>query len=158
MNVVHDTFTLERTLDATPERVFQALSVPEHKAQWFTGPDAIWTQKKRVMDFRIGGREQLDGRFESGMESSFDATYLDVVANERIVYVYEMSVNGRKISASLATFELFPEGPRTRLRLTEQGAYFHDPNAAAYAPDGQAVSRKRGTEGLLGQLAVFCSG
>ena len=64
---------------------------------------------------------------------------------------------------SLATFELFPEAQergqarKTRLRLTEQGAYFHDPDGHTYAPEGPALSRKRGTEGLLGQLGALFS-
>jgi len=45
----------------------------------------------------------------------FDAHYLDIVPHERVVYAYEMTVHGRKISASLATIQFFPEGDRTRL-------------------------------------------
>jgi hypothetical protein len=46
-------------------------------------------------------------------------------------------------------------GNKTRLVLTEQGAYFHDPDLAKYAPQGQAVSRREGTEGLMNQLAAL---
>ena len=38
--IVHDSFVIERTLSASPERVFEALSKPEIKAKWFAGPKA----------------------------------------------------------------------------------------------------------------------
>jgi hypothetical protein len=37
--------------------------------------------------------------------TEFDATSYDIVPGERIVDVYEMRLDGRKISVSLATFE-----------------------------------------------------
>jgi uncharacterized protein YndB with AHSA1/START domain len=96
---------------------------------------------ERVMDVRSGGRERVSGKWDSGVISTFDATYHDVIANERIVYSYVMHLNERKISASLATFELKPEGTGTRLVLTEHGAFL----------DGydDAGSRERGSVFLL---------
>jgi uncharacterized protein YndB with AHSA1/START domain len=156
--VIHDTFTVERTVSATPARVFEALSKPEIKAKWFAGPTG-WKEEERVMDFRVGGRERVKGVHQGGITSLFDCLYLDVVPGERIVYTYEMTVNGRKISTSLATFELVAEGTgKTRIVLTEQGAYFHDPELAKYTTKTAAESRLEGTKGLMEQLAaVFAS-
>ncbi|HEY2365076.1 MAG TPA: SRPBCC domain-containing protein, partial [Polyangiaceae bacterium] len=67
MTIKHDTFTIERTLDASPERVFEALSKPEVKARWFVGP-AEWKQNgERRMDFRVGGTEHLSGTHAGGI-------------------------------------------------------------------------------------------
>jgi uncharacterized protein YndB with AHSA1/START domain len=55
--------------------------------------------------------------------STFDAVYFDVIPNERLVYSYEMHMGERKISVSLATFELKRAGQGTRLVMTEQGAF-----------------------------------
>ncbi len=153
MTITHDTFTIERTLDASPERVFEALSKPDVKARWFAGPPG-WTQHERRMDFRVGGSEHLSGTHPSGMTSVFDATYFDIVPNERVVYVYEMIVNGRKISTSLATLRVERAGAKTKLVITEQGAYFDDPEMATYAPEGQNASRRKGTEHLMDQLVA----
>ncbi|MFO0668664.1 MAG: SRPBCC domain-containing protein [Polyangiaceae bacterium] len=154
--LVFDTFTLERLLDASPARVYETLSVPEVKARWFAGPREAWVEESRTMDFRVGGKERVAGRHQGGLTSLFDAQYLDIVPGERVVYVYDMHVNGRKISTSLATFEVLPEGAKTRLRLTEQGVYYFDPDGkATYAPDGPEVSRRRGTEGLMDQIAAL---
>lgn len=156
--LVFDTFTLERVLPTSTARVFEALSVPEIKARWFAGPKGAWSEESRTMDFRVGGKEVVAGRHESGLTSRFDAHYMDIVPNERIVYVYDMYVNGRKISTSLATFELLAEGDKTRMRLTEQGVYFHDPEGkSTYAPDGPAASRRLGTEGLLDNIVNLLS-
>lgn len=156
--VIHDTFTLERTFDAPPERVFAALSDAAFKARWFSGPHDAWTEIERSFDFRVGGRERVAGRHAIGLTSIFDAVYFDIVPNERVVYAYEMTVNGRKISTSLATFEILPDGARTRLVLTEQGAYFADPEMDEYAPNGPAASRVEGTKGLLDRMVAVVSG
>ena len=42
----------------------------------------------------------------------------------------------------------------TKLVLTEQGAYYDDPDMATYAPEGQNASRRKGTEHLMDQLVA----
>ena len=146
-SVVHAAFTLERVYDAPVERVFAALSDEAAKAKWFSGEDGQWRLIERRMDFRVGGREHLSGRWQSGVTSTFDAAYFDIVQNARIVYAYEMHLDDRKISVSLATMQLEAAGPgRTTLKVTEQGAFL----------DGydDAGSRERGTGFLLDRLGA----
>jgi uncharacterized protein YndB with AHSA1/START domain len=142
-SVVHASFCIERTYAASRSQVFKALTDPAAKAKWFTGGNGF-TQLAREMDVRPGGRERLEGRWDSGVVSCFDAVYYDVVPDERIVYSYEMHLNERKISVSLATIELKSAGNATRLVMTEQGAFL----------DGydDAGSRERGTNLLLDAL------
>jgi uncharacterized protein YndB with AHSA1/START domain len=143
--VVHSAFTLERTYDAPVERVYRALSDEAAKAKWFGGTEGQWRQIERSMDFRAGGRERLAGRWESGIVSTFDAIYLDIVPNERIVYTYEMWLDEKKISVSLATLQITSAGPaRATLKVTEQGAFLD-----GYDDGG---SRERGTGFLLDKL------
>ncbi len=144
-SVEHDVFTLERTYAATTAEVFHALTVPAAKARWFVGGEG-YQVLERSMDVRPGGRERLQGRWSGGMVSTFDATYLDVVRNERLVYVYEMHLDDRKISVSLATLELQPAPAGTRLLLTEQGAFLD-----GYEDGG---SRAQGTGFLLDKLGA----
>jgi uncharacterized protein YndB with AHSA1/START domain len=142
-SAAHGRFTLERLYDATPARVFRAWADPAIKARWFVGP-ADWTMLERSIDFRVGGRERLSGRKGSGIVSTFDSVYLDIVPDRRIIYSYDMRLDGRHISISLATVELKPEGAGTRFIITEQGVFL----------DGyeDAGSRERGTRILLDQL------
>jgi uncharacterized protein YndB with AHSA1/START domain len=146
-SVVHAVFHLERTYDAPVERVWKALTDEAAKQKWFGGPSGSWELLERHMDVRPGGRERLEGRWEGGMVSLFDALYHDVIANERLVYSYEMHLDGKKISVSLATMQLKAKGGgQTALMVTEQGAFL----------DGydDAGSREQGTGLLLDALGA----
>jgi len=99
------------------------------------------------MDFRVGGRERVKGGLEGGVTTTFDAVYHDIVPRERIVYAYEMHLDDRKLSVSLATLQIKSEGASlTRLLVDEQGAFL----------DGydDAGSRERGTSDLLEKLGA----
>jgi uncharacterized protein YndB with AHSA1/START domain len=142
-SVAYGTFTIERTWGVARGAVFKALTDATAKAKWFGGGPGF-TLLSREVDIRPGGREHLSGRWESGLVSSFDAVYHDIVPDERVVYSYTMHLDHRKISVSLATFELKSERSGTRLLLTEQGAFL----------DGydDAGSREQGTRQLLDAL------
>jgi uncharacterized protein YndB with AHSA1/START domain len=144
-SVTHDTFTLERRYDATPARVFAAFADQEAKKQWFGGGDD-WTSDRWDLDFRVGGREVNHSHMEGGPAITFEATFQDIIENERIVYAYDMTMDGERISVSLATIELFGDGGGCRLVLTEQGAFL----------DGldKPEMRREGTEQLLDALGA----
>jgi uncharacterized protein YndB with AHSA1/START domain len=115
-SVAHGVFTIERRYaSVTPQRVFDAFASIEGKNGWFTAPNEQWDVVERTMDFRVGGRERLKGQWRTGRVTEFDATYFDIVPGERIVYVYEMRLDGRKISVSLATFEFKQAGAGAKL-------------------------------------------
>ena len=144
-SVAHGMFTIERTYAASPAKVFRALTDLEAKSRWFSGgPD--YTVVEREMDVRPGGRERLKGRWANGNTTDFSAVYWDVIADRRLVYTYEMKLNERKISVSLATLEISAQGDGARLRVTEQGAFL----------DGydDAGSREHGTGFLLDRLGA----
>jgi uncharacterized protein YndB with AHSA1/START domain len=143
-SAVHATFVIDRVYPHAPSRVYRAFADPKEKAKWF-GADEKWTEEVREEDFRVGGRDHMRGKWHQGPTSDFLCTYQDIVPNERIVYTYDMHIDGNRISVSLATIEFSPEGKGTRLKLTEQGVYL----------DGydDAGRREEGTRGLLDQLA-----
>lgn len=122
MTITTAAFTIERVLNAPPARVFAAYASLEAKAAWFKAPTDIETLD-RDFDFSVGGRERFHARWPSGMVTDFQATYHDIVANKRIVLVYDMYHNGDRLSVSLLTLEFREEGDRTRLLHTEQGCY-----------------------------------
>ena len=145
-SVVHGAFHLERAYDATADALYRALSDEAAKSRWFFGP-AGWRLIERTMDFRVGGRERVKGGFDGGVTTTFDAVYHDIVPRERIIYTYEMHLDDRKISVSLATLQIKSEGKgRTRLTVDEQGAFL----------DGydDAGARERGTRDLLDKIAA----
>ena len=147
--ITHASFTLSRTLKAPPSRVFEAFSDYASKKKWFGGPPE-WNQGESSLDFREGGSETDVGGPVGGFVSTMHAVYYDIVENERIVYTYEMLLDGERTSVSLCTVELEADGGGTLLTLTEQGAYFTETD--------QVAGRKEGTEGLLDALKAFVEG
>jgi uncharacterized protein YndB with AHSA1/START domain len=141
--VQHDSFTLERRYAATPARVYRALTDPRAKAAWFVNPHG-WEELERHMDARVGGTERVVGRNASGTVSAFDAVYMDLLPNERIIFAYKMHIDEKPISCSLATWELHAEGAETRLVLTEHGTFLN-----GYVDGG---SRLEGSTLLLNAL------
>ncbi|ESX44809.1 activator of HSP90 ATPase [Mesorhizobium sp. LNJC384A00] len=115
-SVVHSTFVLERLYPFAPAKVYFALSDPAAKRRWFADPDNPMTHRHE-MDFRVGGQEVNAGGPKDGPIHTYTATYQDIVPNQRIVYSYDMLFGDVRISVSLATIELRPEGTGTRLVL-----------------------------------------
>ena len=149
-SIKHQSFVIERKLDYDPAVVFRAWTDPDAKARWFNGPPDKWTEDVRQMDVRVGGRDKLVGRFMDGSESRYDATYIDIVPDRRLVYSYEMHWRGKKISVSLATIEFVALGRGTKLIVTEHGAFLD-----GYEDGG---SRERGTQSLMDNLARSLGG
>jgi uncharacterized protein YndB with AHSA1/START domain len=149
-SIKHGSFVIERRLDYGPELVYRAWTQKDAKARWFNGPPDKWTESVREMDVRIGGRDVLIGKFADGSESRFEALYLEVVPEKRLVYVYDMYWQGKKISVSLASIEFVAAGKGTKLLVTEQHAFL----------DGHedGGSRERGTVQLMNNLEIALAG
>ena len=82
-----------------------------------------------------------------GHEYAFQALYQDIVPGRRIVYTYDMLVDGIRISVSLATAEFKPEREGTRLVFTEQGAFLDGHEAP--------TQREHGMGSLLDSLGQW---
>lgn len=149
-SIKHGSFVIERRLDYNPEVVYRAWVQKDAKARWFSGPAGKWQEGSREMDVRVGGREVLSGKSIDGSESRFEAQYLDVVAEKRLVYVYDMYFQGKKISVTLASIEFVAAGKGTKLLVTEQHAFL----------DGHedGGSRERGTLQLMQNLDIALAG
>ena len=141
----HYTFTIERVYDAPRERVFHAWASVDEKKKWWGSPAC--TTLVREMDFRPGGVDRTKGQWDDGDTHEFRATYHDIRENERIVYDYDMHVNDRYISASLATVEFEDAAGKTRMKFTEHAVYL----------DGWPTpeDREEGTNFLLNNLGAY---
>ncbi len=145
-SVSHATFVIERAYRAAPAKVFTAFADPKSKAQWFVGPEG-WEKSDHKLDFCVGGKESVSGGPKGGPVHSYNATIWDIVDGERIVASYEMHIDETRISVSIATTEIKPDGAGSKLIYTEQGAFldgFDEPN-----------QRERGTEDLFDQLERY---
>ncbi|MBS1877829.1 MAG: SRPBCC domain-containing protein [Acidobacteria bacterium] len=149
-SVVHDTFVLERSYAASPEKVFAAFADPAKKRRWFVdaGGNHIDSYEQ---DFREGGFERVRLRFKEGMPVSglacaTDTLYQAIQPGRTIVFAATMAIAGRIISATQVTIELIPDGAGTNMILTHQAAFFE-------GSDGPE-RRRMGWTHLLGALAA----
>ncbi len=137
-------FTIERKLNHSSQRVFRAFEDPEARYRWFVSGEG-WEIATYTQVFEVGGHEH--GKFKPvGHPSMFgnDTWYLDIVRNERIVNAYTMTVDGKPMSHSLSTFEFFPDNKGCRLVFTEQGVYF--------GGEDDVKNRRGGFLELIGKL------
>lgn len=142
--VLHDTFVIERLYPKSPEKVFAFFSDPVKKRRWLGGDDAGFEVISFEPNFKIDQYERWKYRFQGGIQIRTDICYQDIVPQQRVVFVYTMTFGDKRVSSSQVTVELIADGPRTRLRHTEQGAFFD----GAEPPAG----REQGTGGLLDLL------
>ncbi len=144
MSVDNTFWSIERDYPHPPGRVFAAWSDPSVKVRWFdlSGND----DPDYHGDFRVGGTESFRTPAGASPQFTYDAQYRDIVEDERIVTTYEMSMDGRRMSVSVATIELKATPAGTRLVYTEQGAYLDGLDT----PD----SRRSGTSSQLDNLAT----
>lgn len=148
--VTCNTFTIERTFAASPERVFEAFAHANQKVQWLAPLDDepvgdVFAHDE--FDFTVGGHERFTFVEEDGRKMRYDATFYDIVPTQRIVYSYEMYSNESRISISVASIQILEAANTTILVWTEQGAFL----------DGLDTSdlREGGTSWLLDNMAEY---
>ena len=135
LTVEYGNFAIERRFDALPSLVFQALTDIKMKRRWFADGDG-WVTEDYRLDPREGGQEAGTFRYQDGPPIRNETTYLDVVKDRRLVFSYCMYIDGKRISASLATIELLPDGAGTKLFYTEQAAFLDGADTLKSRKDG----------------------
>ncbi|GAB6991017.1 SRPBCC family protein [Paenibacillus pini] len=114
------------------------------KAKWFSKPD--------IFDFKVGGREYSSGGPPEGPIFIFDASYQELVPEQRIVYTYTLDADGIRISVSITTVELIQVEGGTRLIFTEQGSYFDGHDTPEVREHGTSVMLDALGRVLLGEV------
>ena len=151
--VEHTTFVIERDLPAVPRHAFRFWSEKSLKRRW-TDCHPDWTVLEDRFDFAPGGEEAVRWRTGEGIELTFTARYLDIVPGDRIIYAFEMSSAGARVSASLATVEFRPAGAGTRMVYTEQMAFL----AGAQAMQMRIAGTGGGFDRLNDAIAMDSAG
>jgi uncharacterized protein YndB with AHSA1/START domain len=145
--VNHATFVIERRYPAHPAKVFGAWADAGAKQIWMDDPDYKSDGSDYELDFRVGGHERFGGLTPEGTRYGYDATYYDIVPDNRIVYSYEMYSGDDRMSVSLTTVEILPDQDGAKLTYTEQAAFL----------DGidKPEAREEGTAWMLDNLGKY---
>ncbi len=141
--VEHGTWSIERTYPVDRSRLFAAWADVDIKRRWFVDADGR-PADGLTSDFVVGGSERLAGAMPNGDHFTYHATYRDIVADERIITDYEMTINQQRISVSLACAEFASSPDGSTIIYTEHGIYLNGLDT----PE----SRRSGTAAHLDQL------
>jgi len=114
---------LHRTLEATPQRVFDAWTDPKQMQQWFRPSDQFRTLFIEV-DLRVGGRYRIRMRNPDGESHTVGGIFKEITPPSKLIYTWtwEEPVKGYKgeMADTLVTVELKDLGGKTELTLTHQ--------------------------------------
>jgi uncharacterized protein YndB with AHSA1/START domain len=143
----HTDFVIQREFAATPQAVYQAWADPEAKRSWSDCHAEHTTEYS--LDFKLHGRETHQVNYPDGRIQRIEKVFFDIVPEQRIVFAYDIALDGRRLSVSLVTVEFFASRSGTRMVYTEQLAYL----------DGHEDrdQRMRGTEEGMDRLALHFS-
>ncbi|MBI1358385.1 MAG: polyketide cyclase [Acidobacteria bacterium] len=118
----------ERVVDASPDKVWRAWTMPEHLKKWFT--PAPWKTVDCEIDLRPGGVFRTVMQSPEGVDTVNLGCYLDFAVNERLVWTNALGPGFRPQSPSTdddcssfrftATITLEPLGQGTRYRAVVQ--------------------------------------
>lgn len=125
--LAHATIVMERTYNASPQRVFNAWADVEARKRWSAPAENIRIEYEAA-DFREGGRD-VSRCIEPGNED-YVATvnYIDIKRDRRIAFVEDIAHGARRVSAALISVELTASSGATHLLLTMQIASFDGAN------------------------------
>jgi uncharacterized protein YndB with AHSA1/START domain len=118
-SIVHATLIFERDVPAAADRVYKAYTDIAERLKW-GAPSENTALLYDKTDFREGGEDVFRCGPKSNPNIEGTTRYLDIVANRRIVSSEAIAIDGRRLCASLNTFELNPEGDHTKLKSTIQ--------------------------------------
>ncbi len=143
---VHATLFFERMVPATCSQVFTAYADVEERQKWGAPSDNTALIYDRA-DFREGGEDAFRCGSKGNPNIHGATRYLDIVANRRIVSIETITVDGRRLCASLQTVELDPDGNRTKLKSTIQ--------LVSFVGQDMVKGHESGTNASLDNLVNF---
>ena len=117
--VAQDTIRLERMLDAPPETVWRYLTEAELRAKWFMGGTDAGPTGEFDLLVDHDNLSDEDVPYPENYAAFKGATWTEKVSRFEPPRLLETSFQGGK--SGTVTYELFPEGDRTRLVLTHSG-------------------------------------
>jgi len=132
MDVTHSTFTLERQYPAPVRRVFEAWATPAARKRWMA------QGAEHSQNFVIGGLETAKGFDGEGRALTYEARYVDIVDNERILTTSTLRAGDQLSTVSVTSVEFQEDGVGTRVVVTEHGMYLPGQEQPEWREQGTA--------------------
>ena len=127
----------EILIDASPETIFELLTVPEKHVLWDGTEADLDPRPGGVYRVLVAGQHQAAGEF------------VEVVPNERVVVTFGWDQPGHPIppGSTRVAYELVPDGDKTLVRITHTGL-----------PEDAVRDHTEGWDHYLGRLNVVATG
>jgi len=116
----HHTVVVERTVNATPARVFAAWRDAAALQRWHAPGDGTWHTNIVSHEFRPGGGRVMTFGAPGDVQYREDCRYEDIVDDQRICYAMTISRGNERITTSMVTVLMTAKGARTLLTVTDQ--------------------------------------
>jgi uncharacterized protein YndB with AHSA1/START domain len=135
ISIDHGTVVVERVLDVPLASVYGAFADAAERARWGSPSDTA-AFIYDAADFRIGGVDLIRCGPKEDPRFRVEARYLDILPERRVVWSETIREsrkdreerdgrqNDAPLAANLTTVEFFPQGLRTRVKVTVQVASF----------------------------------
>ena len=134
--------TIVRKLNASPAKVWRALTQPEALKQWMA-PDAAFAIPVAETDLRVGGRYHVVMKSPDGEEHDVSGVYREIVASKRLVYTWAWKSTPER--ESLVTWELRAADGGTELTLKHE----------QFADEEARDKHQQGWTGCLARLEKY---
>ena len=111
---------MERTFDASVDRVFRAWSDPGELARWAWG--SLGNDVNAEVDLRVGGAYRITTSQPGQATLAFEGTYEDVVPDRRLVYSLHWDAPmGYEAPDERVTVEFVGRGEQTDMTFVHEG-------------------------------------
>ena len=94
---------VRRTIRASPERIFEAWTRPEHLRAWW-GPRPVTCSGAEV-DLRVGGRYRIDNALPDGNTVVIEGIFRAIEPPNKLVYTWRMGAEAPESSLVTVRFE-----------------------------------------------------
>lgn len=118
-SVAHETVSLTRMLPATPDVVFEAWRSVEAREIWSVPAPGLGIKFDQA-EFREGGVDISRCGPIGDLKYLAVVRYADIVPDQRLVVVEDISVDGTRLSVALVTLTFAPSGKQTKMDFTAQ--------------------------------------
>lgn len=111
------TFELSRMVEATPQRVFEAMTDPQQVSQWW-GPEGF-TCPEVILDTRVGGAYRIAMQPPKGELFYLVGEYLEVQPPSRLAYTFRWEPPDPDDRETVARLALHARDAATEATVTQ---------------------------------------